>query len=520
MFESYETIFVFIKIYIAKIKKRAMLRWLKKMLESDKENINIFALTDCHQEARRLCCLLSEVITRSDKGGQNTLVCDGGDLFKGIYNRQLCVNSYLQLRQKLPQAQIILALGNNDFGFNNSDLTFLKDSIHQFKQANIHVLCANLIDEKTGDYPNWIEPFTILEINNKKIMVIAFCINQIRLQKYGLQLLDIEQTFLNLVPQIKHIAPDALIVLNHALRAKSLSLAQTAHKAGIDIDLLIGGHEHSVVEPIYAQHIYYPLAYARNMLLFRLTITKPNMIEFIEEIDCKSCPIHPDFNAPLDNYETKVGLNIPVAHSVLNLERDYSNPSSIGTFITDKMRSVAKADIGFISTGFICHALRFEAGKMLTHYNIERAFSADIPLQTVVVYPAQLREIFDNALKMRYTQYSGNTRFLQCSQNVAIECLKLNDNTGKVKQIYINGIALLKENGESLHPEDTYLCAIDPFIGSGELGFDVLRTLPKETLLHNNHLVKIKDLFTEAISEAEQKYAPGSIYPTFKLRDL
>lgn len=32
MFESYETIFVFIKIYIAKIKKRAMLRWLKKML--------------------------------------------------------------------------------------------------------------------------------------------------------------------------------------------------------------------------------------------------------------------------------------------------------------------------------------------------------------------------------------------------------------------------------------------------------------------------------------------------------
>ena len=57
-----------------------------------------------------------------------------------------------------------------------------------------------------------------------------------------------------------------------------------------------------------------------------------------------------------------------------------------------------------------------------------------------------------------------------------------------------------------------YLCAIDPFIGSGEHGFDVLRTLEKETLLHNNQLVKIKDLFIQGIKDAPQKYAAGSIF--------
>ena len=489
-------------------------------MSTDINKINIFALTDCHQEARKLCCLLSEIIERAPHNGRNTLICDGGDLFKGIYDRQLCVNSYLQLRQKLPEAKIVIAAGNNDFGFKAEELNFYKSAIRRLNQANIHVLCANLLDEKTSRCPDWIDPYILLEINHKKIMVIAFCINQIRLQKFGLRMLDIEQTFINLAPQIKHIAPDALLVLNHALLPKSVSLATTAQKMGLPIDLIIGGHEHSDIIPLPEQHIYYPRAYTRNMLQFTLNFYPQAQLDFVEAIDCKTCAIQPDFKTPLDAYETSVGLNIPVAPSILNLERDYSNPSPIGTFITDKMRAAAHADIGIISTGFICHALRFEAGKILTHYNIERAFSADTPLQTVVVSALQLKAIFNNALRNRYTQYDGNTRFLQCSQNIAIDCLKLEDDSGAVKQIYLNGEALLDANGQPRYPNETYLCAIDPFVGAGELGFDVLRPLPKETLLHNNHLVKIKDLFLEAITHAADKYAPGSSYPSFKLKDL
>ena len=482
--------------------------------------INIFALTDCHQEARKLCCLLSEIIARTPNNGANTLVCDGGDLFKGIYSRELCVNSYLHLRQKLPNAKIVIAAGNNDFGFNSAEFNFYKETVSRFNQANIDVLCANLRDEKNA-FPNWIKPYAVLEINHRKIMVMAFCTNQYRLQRYGLQLLDIEQTFMDLVPQIKHISPDAIVILNHALVPKSISLAATAKKAGISVDLIIGGHEHSVVMPIPEQHIYYPQAYARNMLQFALDF-KDNLpnLEFVASLDCKTCPINPDLKKPLDDYENDTGLNVPVAPSILNLERDYSNPSPIGTFITDKMRDIAAADIGIISTGFICHALRFEAGKILTYYNIERAFSADIPLQTVTVSALQLKAMFNNALRNRYVSYAGNTRFLQCSQNVAIDCIKLADNTGSVKQIYINGIALLDDYGQPLHSEETYVCAIDPFIGSGELGFDVLRSLPKETLLQHNQLVKIKDLFFDELIAAAAKYAPGSSYPVYKLRDL
>ena len=486
-----------------------------------KNGINIFALTDCHQEARKLCCLFSEIVRRAPSEGENTLICDSGDLFKGIYDRQLCVDSYLQLRRKLPKAKIVIAVGNNDFGFNSEELDFFKKTIRRFNQANIHVLCANLIDDKTGKCPDWVDPYILLEINGKKIMVLAFCINQIRLKKFGLHLLNIEQTFMNLSNQIKFIAPDALIVLNHALMPSSLSLYNAARMVDINIDLIIGGHEHSLIEPETEKHIYYPYAYTRNMLQFYLNFNqKPAKLQFIETIDCKKCEITDIFDKPLVDYENNSGLNIPVARSVLNLERDYSNPSPIGTFLTDKMRAAANADIGLISTGFICHALRYEEGKILTYYNIERAFSAETPLQTLLATPADLKSIFNNAVRNRYTQYSGNTRFLQCSQNVALECLRMEDNSGAIKQIYINGEALFDDNGNPKHPQDTYVCAVDPFIGAGEMGFDAFRPLAKETLLKHNKLVKIKDLFVEAIIDAEKKYTPGSSYSAFKLTDL
>ena len=183
------------------------------------------------------------------------------------------------------------------------------------------------------------------------------------------------------------------------------------------------------------------------------------------------------------------------------------------------MKAAAKTDIGMISTGYTSHALRFEKGKILTYYNLERALSATVSLQTVVLHIGDLRDIFNNALRNRYIQKSGNTRFLQCSQNVSIVCAKNLQNWGSVRQIYINGNPLLDINFEPLNKDETYTCAIDPFVASGELGFDVLRKMPKETIMQNNELVRIKDLFVKAISEAPNKYPEGYEYPQFKLID-
>ena len=136
------------------------------------------------------------------------------------------------------------------------------------------------------------------------------------------------------------------------------------------------------------------------MLHFNLEFLKQSTkLKLQEEINVKQTVINQVFEPHLIEFEEASGLNIPVAKSTLNLEKIYSDPCSLGTFIADCMRMAAKTEIAMISTGYTSHALRYEKDKILTHYNLERAFSADVPLQTVVLTPQELKEVFDNAVK-------------------------------------------------------------------------------------------------------------------------
>ena len=133
---------------------------------------NIYAITDSHQESRNLGLLLSGIYN-FEKGNKTPfLVLDAGDLFKGIYDKNLSVNAYIKLKQLLPNAQILITVGNNDFGFTKQDFEFLKQTIQKFEQAGINVVCSNIIEIKTGQNANWVNQYKILEINRQYSMMI------------------------------------------------------------------------------------------------------------------------------------------------------------------------------------------------------------------------------------------------------------------------------------------------------------------------------------------------------------
>lgn len=480
------------------------------------KNINIFALTDSHQEARKLCCLFSSIIERIKNNGEHTLICDSGDIFKGIYDRELTINNYLKLRKKLPYAKIVIGLGNNDFGFNIEQFEYLKKTVSIFSQANINMLCANLRELKTNKIPEWISPYTIISIDNCKILLTSFCINEKNLQKQGLYLTDVSQTFLQMIETIKHISPDFFIILNHDLLPCSKNIIKIAKEHNLKIDLLIGGHEHTPIEHDVFNNIYYPQAFGRNMLQFNAQISPLKKIHFQEEINSKDTKILPYFEKELIEYEEKSGLYTPLAKSILHLEKDYSNPCSLGTFIADKMMKTAQTDIAILSTGYLSHALRYEKDKILTLYNLERAFYAPAILQIAELTTDELKIILENSILRRH-KTTSNAQFLQCSQNVSIIYRKKEDNLCEVIQIYINQQPLLNDKSQPLHNDKIITCAMDQFIASGEIGYDILKYKSKETLMKNNQLVTIRDIFFEAIKKAEKEYSEGYCYPTFKL---
>ena len=113
----------------------------------------IYALTDSHQESRNLSLALSGIYQFEKDHHDKFLILDAGDIFKGIYDKNLSVNAYLKIKELLPQAQIFLTLGNNDFGFKKSDFEYLKDTIKKFKNL------------KKGTYYAILSGIWIVEIN-------------------------------------------------------------------------------------------------------------------------------------------------------------------------------------------------------------------------------------------------------------------------------------------------------------------------------------------------------------------
>lgn len=477
---------------------------------------NIYAITDSHQESRNLSRLLSGIYNFEKDNTKDFLLLDCGDLFKGIYEKDLSVNAYLKIKKLLPQAQIFITPGNNDFGFNKNDFEYLKTTVKKFQNAGINVICANLFDNKTNTHADWIPQYKIVEINNQKILITGFCLNNSCAKKFGYELTPPEPCFENLIKNIEEDY-DKIIVLNHHWYTYSKSLFDFAKSKNINIDLIIGGHEHSPIEPDYTNNIFYPLAFART--LYSLTLDEK--IENIKQIPVENFKFIETFEQPILEYETKTNLKTPIAKRVLNLTKCYSDPCPLGTFISDNMRKIGNTDIAFHSTGFTMYPLRLEDSEHITKYDIDRVICAGTHIEKIEISTAELKEVFENATINRMYRDRGNSRFVQCSRNITITGKKYPKNkTYKIIQININGEDLLDENQNPINTDRKFSCTIDPYIGSGEQGFEVLKNIPKTQILINDKEVKINELFYNALKNAELEYSENSEYPSFKLIDL
>ncbi len=470
---------------------------------------NIYAITDSHQESRNLSRLLSGIYKFENNSTMPFLILDAGDLFKGIYDKDLSVNAYLKIKELLPQAQIFITLGNNDFGFTKSDFEYLKNTVKKFKNAGINVICANLS-------PNFVSTYKIIELNGEKILITGFCLNNSCAKKFKCDLTPPEETFENLINSINEDY-DRIIVLNHHWYSYSKNLKLFAAKQGITIDLIIGGHEHSPISPDYENNIFYPYSFARSM--YKITMDKT--IKDATEIPLNDIEFIPEFEAPIIEYEQETNLKKPLAKRVLNLTKCYSDPCPLGTFISDNMKKAGKTDIAFHSTGFSMYPLRKSDSDVVTQYDLEQVMcKSTTGIEKINITTAQLKQVFEHAASLRMYRDRGNYRFLQCSQNISITGHgNKTDKTYKILQIEINGEKLLDENQQPLNPERTFSCTIDSFIGAGEQGFEILKHIPKTQIIKNGEDLTISKLFYNSVQEAENLYSTPE-YPSFKFIDL
>lgn len=480
----------------------------------------IYAIADTHQETRKTAAFLSKIL-RDNKKEKNVLFLHSGDIYKGIYPRELERDCYVKMKEANPDIEMVMTIGNNDFGFNEEGINYLIDTIKEFYSKGIKTVCANIFDT-SGKRPSWLKPYTIVNRDGDRNFITGFCIDKLGSQEQsGIVPKNQREVIDEIIEVINKEKPDNVIILNHDYMPSSRELVKYCKKKGINVDITIGGHDHFPVNPDNELHIYYPKAYAESM--YKINLVNYNgqkSLKDIEVINNENLKLSENFSEPIETYEKENRLLDNIGVRVLNLTKDYSNPCPLGSFLADNMKDVANADIGFFSTGFILRPLKYEKGAVITNYDFKKTMVAETLIKTVELTAAELKEVFDNALKNR-GYGSSNPRFLQCSNNVTI--LGQNNSLNRcyeIKQISIDGKPILDSKGTPIVTDKKFKCVVDSYIAEGGQGFATLKNKEKQNVIINNNPVKINEVLKKALKDAQTSYSEGSEYPSFVIKNV
>ena len=314
--------------------------------------------------------------------------------------------------------------------------------------------------------------------------------------------------------------PDNVVILNHDYLPSSREIVKKCREKGVNVDLVIGGHDHDFVSPDNDLHIYQPMSFSDSM--YKINLQNQNGVKNLSDIQMvKSAdfPLSKVFAQDITAYENDSHLLEDIVPYTLNLTKQYSKPCPLGSFLADEMKKVGNGDIAFVSTGFLMKPLEYRPNQNITKYLFQKTMVADTPLKTVELSIDELKQVFDNAL--RTNGYgSSNPRFLQCSNNLKVEG-KNNPQAGiwEVKQIYIDGKPLLDPNMRPLS-DKKYKCVIDSYIAEGGQGFKTLQNAVKKEVLTDGNPVRINEVLLNGLIQAPKKYLAGSDYPSFELLEV
>ena len=491
----------------------------------------IRAVTDSHQEARLESTFLSKVAEDAKKQN-NILLLNCGDLFCGVYSRDLMSDLYLRFKKENPNVEVVMTIGNND-PISSKDkyapkdptdvrngIQFFKDSIKQFEENGINVVCANVLDKETGKCPDWVKPYTIVERDGDRIFVTGFCIDRLPNKALNIDVIKQTSALDTLKRTIEEEKPDSIIILNHDYSDTSKALFDYAKDKGIKIDLIVGGHDHDNPKSEPEINLYSPQCFSKSMFEMDLQI-KDNVRRLINvnEVSSDSLSISPEYESLLKEYEQQSGILDKVAPHVLNLPKFYAHPGSLGTFIADGIKDMSGVDAAFFASNVVKVPLYYQDGADILNYDTRKIITFDSTVQKAELTVDEFKEALTSAFENRIKLGEQNARFLQCSSNIKIVGEgNSQDKSYFIKQIYLNGEELLDDQGNAIDKLRKLSCAFDNYIPTDGRS-QALSTAAKTDVIVDGKKLRIDEVLKHQLQSAEGKYEKGTTYPKYVLEE-
>ncbi len=303
--------------------------------------------------------IINEIRAEAAQKNIPVLVFDIGDWFSGSpigdFSYGKAVIEFLN-HIKVDAATI----GNHDFTFG---LDTLKSLI---RMLNAPVLCANLVKSGTDSIPEYFTPYLILERDGLKIGLFGITTHYLSgmvspEHMAGLSVLKHYTGAANSIKELKKHNVDIIIALTHAGFSHDQRLADSVP----GIDVIIGGHSHTGVQPPKEMPRYHTIisqAYSKLTAvgLLKLKIDKETkrirdyegeLINlFGEEIS-----LDQQYLEQLKHWQATVeqGFDNVLGVCKRELTRAGFEESPIGNLITDAMREYTKTDIAVTNSGGI-----------------------------------------------------------------------------------------------------------------------------------------------------------------------
>ena len=246
--------------------------------------------------------------------------------------------------------------GNHEFDYGDEEL------LKRVKESKFKWLGANVVDSKTGKTFADAPLFDVREMGGVKVGIFGIALPETKTtSKPGptTEFRDPCDTAKAVIPQMRAAGAQAVVALTHLALAQDKALARCAP----GIDVIIGGHEHTLLQSSSAGvPIFKMTADARD--LGRIDLNIDPSTGRVDSIDWEiisvdaSVPDDPAFAPVVEKYaKLTTELAQPVGATNVPLDArsatSRSEETNVADFIADSFRRASGADVALINGGSI-----------------------------------------------------------------------------------------------------------------------------------------------------------------------
>jgi 2',3'-cyclic-nucleotide 2'-phosphodiesterase (5'-nucleotidase family) len=338
---------------------------------------------------------------------ERTLLLDAGDAFQGTYVSNSTYGSVVMAALNIASYDA-WALGNHEFDWGQDPLRA------RIAQAKFPTLAANLLDARTGETWDAVEPYTIVPVGRARVAILGLtypdtpAINKAA-NVEGLEFLEAEETVRRYLPELEEQA-DLIVVLSHLGYDGDKALA----RAMDGLDVIVGGHSHTFLErPQVINGTIIVQAGAKGEVLGRLELTVDlangevidysrggNLLRVTNDVVVVNQEVQALVSAALD--EATETMNQPIGETAVALEPQYAGEFALGNLVVDAMLAAdidgQPADIAMHNTGGIRAGL---PRGPVTYGQLYAVLPFDNQLMALDLTGAQVLRILDRSVGSR-----------------------------------------------------------------------------------------------------------------------